>query len=151
DVYDEFGWGIPHPDAIKSFLDYAYQNWRGPLLNPNRPAPSFVTIVGDTTADPKNNLNRGDWINLVPTYIMFQYSAVLGFYASDAFIAAFHGNDQVPDIHLGRISIRTPAEATNVFQKLLDYETLTPPGNWRGRGVFITDEGKVPGESSEFQ
>jgi hypothetical protein len=150
DIYDEFGFGIEHPEAIRRFLDYAYDNWKGPLLDPNRAPPAFVTLVGDTTVDPKNILNRGDWVNLLPAFIMYQESAVLGFYASDNYIAAFRGNDQLADVHLGRISLRTPAEADTVFTKLLAYES-PPAGSWRGKGLFITDEGKTLGESAEFE
>jgi len=151
DVYDEFGYGIAHPQALKNFLNYAYDNWKGPFLDLNRPAPAFVTLVGDTTADPKNNLNRSDWINVVPTYIMLQINPIIGFWSSDNFIAAFRGTDQMPDIHLGRLPLRTAVDGTNVFTKLHDYETVFPAGTWRGRGTFIADEGKVAGESAEFE
>jgi hypothetical protein len=150
DVIDEFGYGIRHPEAIRAFLDYAYDNWKGPLLDPNRPPPAYATLVGDMTADPKNNLARADWVNQVPGFMMFQQSAVLGFYVSDNLIAAFRGSDQMPDIHLGRIPVRTPSEADTVFTKLLTYES-PPAGSWRGRGTFITDEGKSLGEASEFE
>ncbi|HXI02803.1 MAG TPA: C25 family cysteine peptidase [Candidatus Saccharimonadales bacterium] len=150
EIYQEFGYGIEHPEAIRRFLEYAYDNWKGPSLDPNRPPPAFVTLVGDTTVDPKNLLNRSDWANLLPAFIMYQESAILGFYASDNYIAAFHGADQLPDVHLGRIPIRTAAEADDVFTKLLEYDS-PPAGTWRGRGVFITDEGKEPGESADFE
>ncbi len=156
DIYDEFGFGIEHPEALRRFLEYAYVNWKGPTLDPNRPAPSFVTLVGDTTVDPKNILNRtvgplpSDWANLLPAFIMYQENAILGFYSSDNYIAAFHGTDQFADVHLGRIPIRTAAEADTVFTKLLAYES-PPAGAWRGKGLFITDEGKVPGEALEFE
>jgi hypothetical protein len=150
DIYDEFGYGIEHPEAIRLFLEYAYDNWKGPLTDPNRAPPAFVTLVGDTTVDPKNNLDRSDWANLLPAFIMYQENAILGFYASDNHISAFRGTDQQPDAHLGRIPLQTPAEADVVFTKLLQYETPAS-GAWRGRGLFITDEGKIPGESADFE
>lgn len=150
DVDDEFGYGLRHPEAIRAFLDYAYDNWKGPGPDPNRAPPAFVTLVGDMTADPKNNLGRSDWVNQVPGFMMYQKSAVLGFYVSDNYIAAFRGADQLPDVHLGRLPVRTPAEADTVFTKLLNYES-PPAGDWQGRGLFITDEGKSAGESSEFE
>lgn len=151
DVYDEFGYGIPHPQAFRNFLAYAHDFWKGPSQDPNRPPPAYVTLVGDTTADPKNNLNRGDWANVLPTFVMYQLSSVLGYYSSDNYIASFRGADQLADVHLGRIPVRTAAESANVFAKLYSYATAPPGGSWRGRGTFITDEGKSPGESSEFE
>ena len=40
DVYDQFSGGVYDPQAIQSFLAYAYANWV-------RPAPAYVLLVGD--------------------------------------------------------------------------------------------------------
>ncbi len=47
DVYDEFNAGLADPEAIRSFLEYAYTNWQAP-------APAYVVLVGDGNVDPKN-------------------------------------------------------------------------------------------------
>src|SRR3972149_7533019 len=46
DIYDEFGYGIETPQAIRDFLKYAYENW------PVR--PGYVLLVGDATVDYKD-------------------------------------------------------------------------------------------------
>ena len=46
DIYDEFNGGVVEMDAIRDFLAYAYANWQ-------RPAPTYVLLVGDGTFDPR--------------------------------------------------------------------------------------------------
>ena len=41
-VYNSFGDGAVHPQAIKAFLKHAYQNWAPPAL-------SYVVLFGDGT------------------------------------------------------------------------------------------------------
>ena len=49
EVYSEFGFGEPTPEAVKDFLSYAYHNWR-------QPSPRYVLLLGDATFDFKDHL-----------------------------------------------------------------------------------------------
>ncbi|HEY3176120.1 MAG TPA: C25 family cysteine peptidase [Candidatus Polarisedimenticolia bacterium] len=150
DIYDHFSFGVETPEAIRSFLAYAVDNWGGPLGA--SAAPSYVLLLGDTSVDYKNNTADAAWVNQVPTFIMYSESNVLDYYASDTYIAAFRGADQYPDIHLGRISVRNSTEAGTVFQKLTEYDTSAPTGLWRGIGLFLADKGNPgTGETAEFE
>jgi hypothetical protein len=148
-IYDEFSYGLRNPDAIRSFLAYAHANWRGP--SGTEAPPSFVLLVGDASLDYKNTLNRLDWVDQVPTPILFQESSIIGYHSSDNLSASFLGADQIPDIHLGRISTRTPAESAAVFDKIVQYETSAPGGNWRGRAILSAGDGKFTGEADQFE
>ena len=48
DVFDEFGYGLVTPQAVKDFITYAYESWQSP-------APQYVLLVGDTSYDYKDN------------------------------------------------------------------------------------------------
>jgi len=148
-VYDEFSGGRRDANAVRSFLGWAYLNWRGPAGTDNPPA--YALIVGDATLDYKNNLARADWIDQVPTPIFLQYSNIIGYYSSDNWLASFNGADQIPDIHIGRITTRTATASAGVFDKIRLFETATPVGTWKGRGVLSAGEGKVAGEAQTFQ
>jgi hypothetical protein len=148
-VYDEFSYGLRDPGSIPAFLAYAYANWRGP--SGTEPPPAFVLLVGDATFDYKNTLSRGDWIDQVPTPILFQQSSIIGYHSSDNLSASFLGADQIPDIHLGRISTRTPAESAAVFDKIVQYETSVSGGSWRGRAILTAGDGKFTGEADQFE
>jgi len=148
-VYDEFSGGRRDANAVRAFLAWAYQNWRGPS-GTDEP-PTYALIVGDATLDYKNNLARGDWIDQVPTPIFLQYSNIIGYYSSDNWLASVNGTDQIPDIHLGRITTRTAAASAGVFDKIRLSETTPPIGAWKGRGVLSAGDGKVAGEELLFQ
>ncbi len=152
DIYDSFSFGIETPEALRAFLAYALDNWLGPTGDAAPPA--YVMIVGDTSLDYKNNTGDSDWINQVPTFIMYRSDAILDYYSSDAFVAAFRGGDQLPDVHLGRVAVRSPAQTAVVFQKMRDYDDValtTPSTSWRSKGLLLADEGKNPGETFLFE
>jgi hypothetical protein len=47
--------------------------------------------------------------------------------------------DFLPDLALGRIPARTPAEVSAVVDKILAYEKAAPAGDWQRRAVFVAD------------
>jgi hypothetical protein len=149
DIYDAFSSSIEDPEAIRSFLAFAHDQWVGP--SGNAPPPSYLLLVGDATWDTKNNLNRVDWIDFVPTPVMFYDQAIVKFYSADAWLASFMGNDQSPDILFGRLPVRTASQANTVFAKLRAYATSPPPGPWKHDGYFLADVGNVVQETQSFE
>ena len=148
-IYDEFSFGLRDPGAIRRFLAYTHANWRGP--GGTAPAPSFVLLAGDASPDYKDTLGLPDWVDQVPTPILFNQNSLLGYYSSDHWYASFLGDDFLPDVHLGRISSRTAAGSAAVFEKIRRYEQSPAPGPWKGRGVLIASDGKFAGEAAEFE
>jgi len=149
DIYDNFSHGIETPEAIRAFLAYAFDFWTGP--GGTSPPVSYLILVGDTTADYKNNLQIQDWVNQIPTFMMFSQGPVLDYYSADTYLAAFRGGDQIPDIHLGRINARTVAESEATFRKMLDYDLNPPAGAWRSHALYLADQGKSAAETAEFE
>ncbi len=149
-IYDEFSFGLRDVNAIRSFLACAFDNWKGPS-GTARPV-SYVLLVGDATPDYKNTLpNRSDWVDQVPTPIMFQRNSILGFYSSDNWLASFRGTDQIPDVYLGRISTRDPAASAKVFDKVRRYEQSPSAGLWKGHAALVAGDGKPnTNEASAF-
>ena len=148
-VYDEFSFGRRDANAVRAFLAYAFANWRGP--SGQEAPPSFVLLVGDATPDFKNTMQRADWVDQVPTPIMFQVATVIGYYSSDNWLASVAGTDQIPDLHLGRISTRSAAASAAVFDKIRQFETSPPAGTWKGRAILSAGDGKFVTESDDFE
>lgn len=131
DVYDEFSFGLVDPEAIRSFLTYAYTNWQAP-------APVYVLLVGDGTFDPKNYLGTSP-----PTYIppyLAEVDLWLGETAADNRFVSVSGSDFLPDMHLGRLSVNSAAEASVVVNKILSYEQNPPTGDWNQKVMFVADD-----------
>lgn len=137
DIYDEFAFGLEDPQAVKDFLKYAYENWR-------RPAPLYVLLVGDATLDYKDNFGTG-FKNLVPTHLV--ETALLGQTASDNWFVTVDGPDPLPDLFVGRLSVKGPVQAAAVVGKILAYEGTVHTG-WNQNIQFVADD---PDPGGDFE
>ena len=131
DVYDEFSYGVFDPNAIHDFLAYAYANWRSP-------APTYVLLVGDGTYDFKDNLGYGE-PNYIPPYLAY-VDPWMGETAADNRYVCISGGDILPDMHIGRLPVKTAAQATGLVDKILNYEKSPPAGDWNRNVLFVTDD-----------
>jgi PKD repeat protein len=130
DVYDEFNDGIYDPQAIRRFIEYAYRNWS--------PKPAYVLLVGDASRDPKNNLGSS-LPDLLPAY--YVDTPLFGQAANDSWYAKVHGDDDYPDVIIGRVPARRASDVTTVVDKVQVYEQSPPPGEWMRRAVLVADDG----------
>lgn len=130
DIYDEFSFGIFDPEAIRSFLSYAYAHWQ-------KPAPSYVLLMGDGHLDFHDNLGLGER-NYIPPYLA-QVDPWLGETASDNRYVAVSGDDSLPDLFIGRLPVSSPTEASAVVTKIIQYEQSPPAGAWRARALWVAD------------
>ena len=123
DLYDEFNFGIRGPGAIKSFFQMA-ASWKH--------APGAFMLLGDASVDPRNYLATGA-SDYVPTKLV---ATTLLKTASDDWFTDFN-NDGIADIPVGRIPVRTPAEASLVIGKIVSRGT--PSGAWSRSALFVSD------------
>lgn len=111
DIYDEFSYGILDPYALKYFVEYAFRNWTAP-------AALYVTLIGDMSHDYRHIL-KSSRLNYVPS--IPYHSVEFGFSGSDNAIAAVSGDDIVPDLAIGRLSIEDVSEGNVILDKLENY------------------------------
>jgi len=131
-VYDEFNQGILSPIALKFFLATALLKWEIP--------PLYVVLFGDSTSDYKNE-SRNDIINYVPSYSYFSKFGEKDKWASDHWFTTLLGEDEYPDISLGRLSVNNVTDAENVVKKIIYYETKSSFGSWRTTLGYVADDG----------
>ena len=129
DIFDEFGYGLVTPQAIKDFIAYAYENWQAP-------APQYVLLMGDTTYDYKDNRNLGT-VNYVPGYLIC--TTHLGETISDDWYVQVSGADAVPDLYIGRLPANSAAQAAAMVTKIVTYETTANTKGWEKRLVLTAD------------
>ncbi|MBC7187693.1 MAG: hypothetical protein H5U38_11730 [Calditrichaeota bacterium] len=137
-VYDEFNYGIPSPYALKEFLSYAWRYWQPPALR-------YVLLVGDGSWDYKDRHRRAG--NLVPVFL--RQTIKWGAAASDHWYALIDGDDEVPDLLIGRLPIRNSHELAAVVDKILSYERTSPMDTWRNRLLLIGGNGSIFRQQSE--
>jgi hypothetical protein len=130
DVYDEFGGGLLGPEAIRSFIGYAYDHWTAPAL-------TYVLLVGDGHYDYLDHYGYGA-ANPLPPYLGM-VDPWWGETAADNRYAAVSGEDILPDVMLGRLPVASAAEAAAVVHKIVSYEQSPRPGEWNAYHVFAAD------------
>lgn len=130
DIYDEFNFGRPSPYAIKDFLTWAFANWQPPHFK-------YVLFVGDGSYIRYSA--EGDTLDFVPVHM--RQTEVYGSAASDFWYTLISGEDEVPDISLGRLPVRTPAELEALIAKIVRYEKTPPQGDWPNRFLVIGGNG----------
>lgn len=131
-VYDQFGGGLAHPEAIRFFLQYAFENWATP--------PQYVLLVGDSTYDPRG-YQTPPQANRVPSF--FRFTIFGGETVSDTAFAQLDG-DTLPDLSVGRLPARTPEQISIIVAKTLAYEQT--PSQTGNRILAIAD-----GQEASFQ
>ena len=48
-------------------------------------------------------------------------------------------DDLLPDLSIGRLAVDSPEEALTTVDKIITYDTALPPGDWRGRSLFVAN------------
>jgi hypothetical protein len=128
DIYDEFNNGVRSAEAIRSFLQYAKQNWAV--------KPDFVMFVGDASVDPRNYSGFGGYTyNRVPTMMVDTWNMET---VSDEMLADFN-NDGIGEIATGRLPAKDETELQAMLEKIANTRPLTRQ-EVSQRGVqFISD------------
>ena len=135
EVYSEFGFGEPTPQAVKDFLSYAYHNWR-------QPSPRYVLLFGDATYDFKDYMGTGVENRVPPLMVKTRYLWT----SSDPTYAAVNGEDLLPNLAIGRLPAATVEEARVLVEKILAYETGGDASLLGGRAVLVADNADRAGD-----
>ncbi|MFH1088794.1 MAG: C25 family cysteine peptidase, partial [Patescibacteria group bacterium] len=117
DIYTEYPWGWGHSNnaaSVKDFIRNAYENW------PQATQPEYLLLLGDVGPD----INE-PW---VPTKLQGEAN-------NDDYFAYLEGEDEWQDMMVGRISIRSADDITNVLEKIQNYEQMQA-GDFHERAVF---------------
>ena len=104
---------------IKSFIQSAYNNWEF--------RPNYICIIGDA-----------DGPYAVPTFneSLSNYNG-----EGDHPYTLLEGNDDISDVAIGRLSIRSLSDLANISNKILNYEQSPLINNidWFKRGLCVGD------------
>ena len=127
ELYDDFNFGAMSPYAIKEFLSAAKSGWQT--------KPRWLLLVGDATFDPRNYLGTG-LVDFVPSELVD--TAVLET-ASDDWYADFTG-DGIPHLGVGRLPVRTAAEAGAIVGKIVAYDRAVGAA-WKNQTLLVVGQG----------
>ncbi len=113
DIYDEFNYGIMHPQAIKDFIDFAYHNWAPPAL-------TFLLLIGDGNSDATDRLNTGNKNYIPIKYHYFSSGGSAG--PNDTWYVQVSGDDVIADCVIGRIPVKTSKQLELIIDRIINYE-----------------------------
>ena len=141
EIYNEFSSGRQDVSAIRNYMKYLYNTDAAQL--------KYLLLFGKGSYDYRH---RAGNTNFVPTYEsrnsvhpIFSYSSddYYGFLEDDEgqWEESFTG-DHTLEIGVGRLPVKSAAEARIVVDKLVHYATSArTQGRWRNRVVFVADDG----------
>ncbi len=125
DIFDQFGWGLVDPAAIRDFLRYVSLNWS--------PIPTYLLLVGDGDYDYKNRVSgpTGNWI---PPYEDGSRCY------DDWYVYLSNQSSSDPEMAAGRWTVTSVAETDVVVQKVIQYEAEPLYGRWRHNITIVADD-----------
>jgi len=139
-IYDEFNYGKRSDQAIKDFIRYAYNNWNEPTLQ-------YVLFLGDGCYDERPTSPNREY-NIIPTHMSWSYH--VGATADDNWFVSVVGDDELPDLAIGRIPIWEKEQILPVFAKSILYNTQPNfNDNWRNHVMLIAGGSGTFEEQSE--
>ncbi len=137
DIYNEFSSGRLDPTAIRDFLK---------MLHDRSPKLKYVLLFGDGSFDAREIYTFESKSNHIPVYETVQSLAPIKAFPSDDYFVLLSDNEGINlagsvDLAVGRLPVKTNAEAQGVVNKIIKYDTNPKmQGDWRNRLLFIADD-----------
>lgn len=143
-VYNEFSSGTPDATAYRWVMKMLYD--RAIASDNLTDMPKYLLLFGKGTYDNRKILsNSGE--NLILTYQTENSLTITLSYVTDDYFTLLDDNEggNVPsnlmDIGVGRFSVTTVQQATDVVNKTIDYMNNPNKGFWKNQLLFLGDDG----------
>ncbi|MHA6246806.1 type IX secretion system sortase PorU [Pontibacter sp. CAU 1760] len=143
-IYNEFSSGAQDVTAIRDFMRLVHSRSRKQGDN-----ILYLLLFGDASYDYKDRIRNNT--NFVPIYESRQSLHPITSYSSEdyfGFLDEHEGawlenavGDHLLDIGIGRLPVKTAAEAATVVNKIIAYDSPAHFGRWRNKITFIADDG----------
>lgn len=139
-IYDEFSGGLLDPLALKKFIAHTFNNWQ-------KPAPAYVVLLGDMSWDYRHIMSASR-PNFVPSILFHTTNNKYGLAVSDNDLVAVTGDDNIPDMAIGRLSCETEQEASVLIDKIISYPADASK-QWK-ENVLLISAGESPNDERRF-
>jgi hypothetical protein len=139
-LYNEFSGGRQDITAIKDFLRMLYHS----ALPDTSKLPKYVLLYGDASYDYKDRISGNT--NFVPAYQTSNSLSPTGSLATDDYIALMENDskgfteDALVMLGVGRLPVKTRAQADQALQKIKNYVSGSSFGAWRNVVTFVADD-----------
>ncbi|MCC9136326.1 type IX secretion system sortase PorU [Pontibacter silvestris] len=143
-IFNEFSSGAQDVTAIRDFMRMLYNR-----SHKSGDDMMYLLLFGDTSYDYKNRTI--DNTNFVPIYESRESLHPINSYSSEdyfGFLDEDEGEwtentlgDHLLDVGIGRLPVKTNAEAAAIVQKIMSYDSPSQFGKWRSQVTFVADDG----------
>ncbi len=162
DIWDNFGYGVKEPAALRNFLKFCYLH---PVRQEAGRQTQYALLVGDASRDYRSRLpgstgeeERDRCPTFVQTHWPYSNETQAGQsqyapYASDDWFGAFDAPDSstsvfsshlapydLPELGLGRMPVADLSEARLMVRRATEYQTAPEPGGWRNDVLLVCDD-----------
>lgn len=142
EIYNEFSSGACDPVAIRDYVKMLYDR----ALQNGTAGPRYLALFGDASFDYKDRIMGNT--NFVPAYENNFSLDPLSTYTSDDFFGFLDDNEDINsasvtnllDLGIGRIPVKTAAQAKDYVDKVIGYHQQQSFGAWRNNLTFIADD-----------
>lgn len=133
EIYDSFSFGERDPEAIRALIRTAVASWS--------PPPRSVVLVGVGSVRMRVAAGTPD-PTFIPPYLV-DADPELHEIACDTCYTRLDGpdvlDDLLPDLPIGRLPVRSLAEAQTVVDKTVSYLMHPPAGAWQTQALILAD------------
>lgn len=143
-VYNEFSSGTPDATAYRWVMKMLYD--RALASNDNIYNPKYLLLFGRGTYDNRKLLLKSSE-NLVLTYQSDESLHLINSYTTDDYFGLLDNSEgtnilsNLVDIGIGRFTVLTDEQATNVVNKTVNYMNNEKQGIWKNQLCFVGDDG----------
>ncbi len=137
-IYNEFSSGMQDITATKLFLKSLYDK-------PSTKNIKYVLLFGDASYDYKNRVPN--MTNFVPIYQSKSSYSLYSSFCTDDYIGYLDDGEgknmstEDLDVAIGRMPVKTVAEASNAIAKIFEYKTPKVTfDDWRNKVLLIADD-----------
>jgi len=134
-IYNEFGFGVNDPAAIRNFLKYIYTNSGGT-------SPVWCVLFGNGNYDYRHIDRSIANTNLVPTHqedILFFMLKEYQLHSHDDWYAYFT-TGLYPHFSIARLPAANSEEAWAVVNKIINYDSPNTFSPWRTQAIMVADD-----------
>ena len=119
-IYHTFGAGQRPDERIKAFMQHAYYYWKSASSLDGH--IRYVLIIGD--------------VEFIPTHISDNISFGENI-ATDNWYACLSGDDEMPDVMIGRLPVKTINDLNIMVDKIIQYEQNPIYSDWANNALLV--------------